>query len=643
MSRRAEHLWLAALLLLAFAHGAAYALLVPLWQAPDEPLLFEYAALTAELGRVPDASDRSPALEARILDSLGENDFWRYTIGSPPAHPPRSFAESDALFWMPRQVGGDPPAYFVAAALPLRLLAGWRVTDQARLLRLLNVVLLVLLALCAYGAARELEAGAGRNPAASLGLGAAEQERPGPALAVAVTALVALQPMLAATGAAVGNDGLANLLGAALCWVWLRLLGRGATRRRIALALGLLALGLLTKRTLLPYAPFLTVSAVLALLRWGAAGRRQGAGDRGQETGDRTTVSSPDVSGLRSRVSALSIQFSALALGVAALMAWGASQFDWGTAWGWYWYGGHQPVARVRLAGAHSAALQVRAGQVAVYPLPAVAGDRLRHGTLRFGARVWSDGDAVGRLVVLRDGSQHEIRFDAHHVPARVETSASVYGETRSVALALAADRGTLYAADIWAESGDVPLIANRALELPGLREGALLAQALRYLRLQDVAWALAAGQVGRPLPERWGALLFASFWGHFGWMSVSFVLGSPWAWALGGFCLAGALGLPLALARVPPGRARRQLWALLGVCAAALLLPLIHAYAMPAYQALQQGRYLFPALVPLALLAAAGQRALVPARLQWVWLAAWLVLLGALAASALARVESYY
>jgi hypothetical protein len=41
---------LAALILLALAHGLAYAFVVPIWHAPDEPMLYEYAALTAELG-----------------------------------------------------------------------------------------------------------------------------------------------------------------------------------------------------------------------------------------------------------------------------------------------------------------------------------------------------------------------------------------------------------------------------------------------------------------------------------------------------------------------------------------------------------------------------------------------------------------
>ncbi len=40
------------LMLISLVHGLAYALLPPLWSAPDEPMLFEYAALVERLNRV---------------------------------------------------------------------------------------------------------------------------------------------------------------------------------------------------------------------------------------------------------------------------------------------------------------------------------------------------------------------------------------------------------------------------------------------------------------------------------------------------------------------------------------------------------------------------------------------------------------
>jgi hypothetical protein len=40
-----------------------------------------------------------------------------------------------------------------------------------------------------------------------------------------------------------------------------------------------------------------------------------------------------------------------------------------------------------------------------------------------------------------------------------------------------------------------------------------------------------------------WLNLFFASFWGHFGWMDVPFVLGSWWQPLLALLCLAGLAG----------------------------------------------------------------------------------------------------
>src|SRR5262245_28491767 len=103
-------------------------------------MLYEYAALTAELGRLPQVEDRSPSVEERLAASLSRQDFWRYTIKRAPESPPQTMAEVLALYSMPRQVGGDPPLYFALAALPLRLTAGWLPEHQVLLLRLLNAL-----------------------------------------------------------------------------------------------------------------------------------------------------------------------------------------------------------------------------------------------------------------------------------------------------------------------------------------------------------------------------------------------------------------------------------------------------------------------------------------------------------------------
>ena len=75
---------LAALTLL---HSLLYLALLPPWQTPDEPTVFEYAALIGQLGRVPTSTDRDLALERRIADSLTRQHFFEYLLGHPPSAP----------------------------------------------------------------------------------------------------------------------------------------------------------------------------------------------------------------------------------------------------------------------------------------------------------------------------------------------------------------------------------------------------------------------------------------------------------------------------------------------------------------------------------------------------------------------------
>src|SRR5262245_5346551 len=141
---------------LAFVHALLFAWLVPPWQAPDEPTLFEYAALVARLGRMPATSDSDPALERQIVDSLVRQRFFEYLTGQPPPHPPRSLDDVREVFFLPRQVGSDPPLYFLIASLLIRAFAAQPIETQLLALRLLNVLMVVGATLCTYAAAREL-------------------------------------------------------------------------------------------------------------------------------------------------------------------------------------------------------------------------------------------------------------------------------------------------------------------------------------------------------------------------------------------------------------------------------------------------------------------------------------------------------
>jgi hypothetical protein len=651
--RLVAHRWaLAALMLLALGHGLGYAYIVPIWQAPDEPMLYEYAALTAELGRLPRAEEHSTALEERLAGSLSRQDFWRYTIRRVPPAPPQTMADVLALYRMPRQVGGDPPLYFVLAALPLWLTSDWLPERQALLLRLLNALLLPGLVGCAYGAAREIfhydrrPTTDHQPPTSNRDDRESRADTPNSEfrtpnyrhnthLALAVAALVACHPMLAAIGASLSNDGLANLLGAALCWAIVRLLRVGASLRGIAVVAGLLVLGLLTKRTLLPYLPLLTLMGVgWALWRSKTEGRglrtegRPMLGARG-----RPVIARPLTLGLMASV---------------VMIFWISQQFDYRSAAMWIRLGIWTAPARVWPSQPPGGpALRLTAGELNLQPLPAVGGDLLRGRTVRYSVRVWSDMSARGRLIVY-DGVQHrEWPFEVYGA-LTPELTLQVPLESGGMWFGIAADSGWFYADDFRATGEGIPnnLLANGSLDLPSLRPGSPLSSVARYLRLPDVTWVLTSGYIIGALPfgGEWLTLFFASFWGHFGWMDVPFVLGSWWQPLLALICLVGVLGtLRWLLWRQGRRWQRRQVWTLLLLLWIAVALPVINTYAMPRGQALQQGRYLFPELVAVALVLACGQAALLPARWRRGWLLLWLCFWPTLALAALLRLLAFY
>lgn len=592
------------LMLIALAHGLIYALGVPLWQAPDEPMLFEYAGLTAELGRIPTAVDRSPALEQRIAESLSRAQFYQRTTGATPAIAPATLDAARAIFSMPRQVGGDPPLYFALAAIPLRLTPGWSVEAQLTTLRLLNALLLPLVVACVYLAAQSI-AGADPGQAAA----------PGPLFPVAATSLVALQPMFTYIGAAMNNDGLASAIGALLCLLLVRMVGRGLPGRELVLFAALALIGLAVKRTALP---FMLMAGLLALVWVIRLALRGGPG------------------AARRRAVVLG-----LAVGLPALSAgWLAGQHAWGQAARWYDAASFAPAPRV--ATASGFALVLAAGEERVQALPDVATVHLRNNTLRAGARIWSDGPATGRLVLYTGDRRQEQAFSLSG-EAAPELGAAVPSYAQGVRLGIIADSGQLYVGDIWARGVGLAgtLVANGDLARPALRPDSPLQPLVRYLRVDDLLWVIASDRLqwGLPLGD-WLGWLFASFWGQFGWFSIALVRGSPWAWLIGVQCAVGLVGALVALVRAR-GAQRAQIAALLALVGLALVPLLLNA--LIDFYPIQQGRYLFPVLPAIALLVALGQATLVPTRWHVLWLLLWLSFWLALAAAALLLLAQRY
>jgi hypothetical protein len=110
--------------------------------------------------------------------------------------------------------------------------------------------------------------------------------------------------------------------------------------------------------------------------------------------------------------------------------------------------------------------------------------------------------------------------------------------------------------------------------------------------------------------------LTFASFWANFGWMNVPLDLG--WYAALAVLSLLALCGLGLFAVRVARGAEALEPWQRRALLMLLLAVVLIFAqtFGLIIVRGIhQQGRYLFPALVPLAMLFTLGLREWVPVR----------------------------
>jgi hypothetical protein len=640
---------------LALLHGLLYAWLVPPWQAPDEPTQFEYAALAARLGRVPVSTDVDLELEQQIVDSFVRQHFFEYLVGHPPDQPLHSLDDARALFFMPRQVGADPPLYFLIAALPLRAFAAYPIETQLLALRLLGALFVAGAALCTYAAARELcghrspenrrsaepsEQRTQNKEQRSLNRGSRIEDgeppfcllpftfylRHSPAhLALAAGLLVALHPMFVFVGVGAGNDGLANLLGAAICWAVLRAVRRGLSLPGMMTLFGLALLGVLTKRTLLPVVLLLVLLGGAQTLIW--------------------LVRTP----LR-RAIRLGLSGALLALVLAAGGAL-ASGREAGAAAEWWDETTSVDAPRVLAApGTGRAALELSPGLRLIQVLPGITAEWVQNQELYFSARVWTAGEqARGRVLIDFGWAVTEAPFEVgpRGRIARVHTFIPLY--CPYVLVAIQSDEGMIYADQLRAESDrrhGLEVIANSDVTAPAIRTGAPIERLKRYLRLRELAWVWRSGRLLEPPPLDWGLgrIFFVSFWGQFGWMSLPLVGGTPWESALALLCGGGLIGVVVWILR--PGRAawRRGAAALLlALVLAGLLLPLLNAYTQTRDQVIQQGRYLFPAMAPIALLLALGWRALVPPRWRAAALAAWGLGWALFAAAALSLIVRAY
>jgi hypothetical protein len=115
--------------------------------------------------------------------------------------------------------------------------------------------------------------------------------------------------------------------------------------------------------------------------------------------------------------------------------------------------------------------------------------------------------------------------------------------------------------------------------------------------------------------------LTFASFWANFGWMNVPLDLG--WYAALAVFSFLALCGLGFFAVRVVRGTETLETWqkrALMMLLLAVVLI-FVQTFGLIIVRGIhQQGRYLFPALIPLAVFFTLGLREWAPARYRGIF-----------------------
>ncbi len=207
--------------------GAAWGLIVPAWQAPDEHSHFGYAQTLAERGTPPESegdrrysTEQSEAADAIGADQLAANLF---------ARPEWSRAEYDRWRALQAAEGSDarsdgegtgpegsnsartnPPLYYAFEAIPYHAASGTDLFGRLYLMRLWSALLLLVAAAATWALVGEL-----------LG--------PRRDLQLAGAALVALQPMAAFISASINPDAMLIAAFATTLWLGVRVIRRGLT------------------------------------------------------------------------------------------------------------------------------------------------------------------------------------------------------------------------------------------------------------------------------------------------------------------------------------------------------------------------------------------------------------------------------
>ena len=230
------------LLALALVRGLLFGMMIPPWQAPDEPQHYQMVRLIMELKRLPSDDDARLAGDLRhsVLQSLRDNHFWELRHRRSPPDV-REATASELL--SEEKLGaavGHPPLYYALASLVLSPLRSSSILTHLYILRALSVLMSLVTVWAVYTVAVWLS----------------PQDR---TRAWAAGFFVAFLPMHSFMAGALNNDALAQMLSTVVVVLLAWTCFRGLPLARVGGLIIVLSLSLLTKRTTLFLVPLMLV------------------------------------------------------------------------------------------------------------------------------------------------------------------------------------------------------------------------------------------------------------------------------------------------------------------------------------------------------------------------------------------------
>ena len=236
---------LLALTILMAARLALAIVVVPPWQAPDEPPHFLNVRLALDTPAGAAMPKENLALEAEIIRSMADHNWWASYGEAQPDPLPRDFSDPVLTVHVVRQ-GGTGWVYPQLGATWLRIWRPQTLLGQYSALRWLSAVLGILTLWCAWAGTRLLF---------------------GDGVALIAGVLIAVHPQFLLMATAVNPAIIVNLAGAVMWWQAARLVatdGRGAAVLLVAAAV----IAIFAKRMAAPLLPAALLLAAVRLWTW---------------------------------------------------------------------------------------------------------------------------------------------------------------------------------------------------------------------------------------------------------------------------------------------------------------------------------------------------------------------------------------